>query len=130
MIPLPTSLPIRATHTAYPVAESVGPSTKKVANGAPWAFGGANYVELVPAASGTLTLSFDGADGFTWRALAVATPKSGGAPTIFSITLNAASAGSISIANFGTKWSMVTLVPSIVGTDGIEVPFSYSATVN
>lgn len=130
VIPLPTSLPIRATHTAYPVAESVGPSTNKVDNRAPWGFGGSNYVEFVPGGSGTLTVTFDGTDGFAWRALAVATPKTGGAPTIFTITLDSGSAGSISISGFGTKWSKVTLVPSIVGTDGSEVTYSYGAGVN
>ena len=130
VVPLPTRLPIRATHATYPVNVSVGPSTNKAANDAPWAFGGANYVEFVPSGNKTLNLTFDGADGFAWRALAVAIPKNGGAPTTFPITLNGASAGSISIPAFGGKWSKVVLVPSIVGTEGAEVPYSYGATVN
>ncbi len=77
-----------------------------------------------------LNLTFDGADGFGWRAVAIATPKNGGAPTVYSISLDSASAGSISIAGFGTTWSKVTLVPAIVGTDGSGVPYSYGATVN
>lgn len=130
VIPLPTALPIRAEHDTYPVSVVVGPSTKKVANEAPWALGGANYVEFTPAGSGTLTLTFDGADGFDWRAMAVATPKNGGAPTTFSIVLDATSAGSITITGFGTRWSKVTLVPTIVGTDGSAVTYAYGATVN
>ena len=129
VIPLPTSLPIQATHTSYPVVESIGPGTKKVGNGAPWAFGGSNYVEFVAGGSGTLTLTFDGTDGFEWRALAVATPKNGGTPTVYPMTLNSGSAGSLSISGFGTRWSKVTLVPSIVGMTGSEVPYSYGAVV-
>jgi hypothetical protein len=130
IIPLPNALPIQETHDSYPVAVSLGASTNKVANRAPWAFGGANYVEFVPAASGTLTLSFDGTDGFAWRALAVATRKNGGAPGIFTIALDGSSAGSLSINGFGTTWSKVTLVPVVVGTEGSEVTYSYAAGVN
>ena len=130
VIPLPTALPIRAEYEAYPVSVTVGPGTNKVDNRAPWALGGANFVEFVPAGSGTLTLTFDGADGFAWRAVAVATPTNGGTPTTFTISLNAGSAGSIAISGFGTKWSKVALVPSIVGTDGSAVTYSYGASVN
>ena len=130
VIPLPTALPVRAVYEAYPVSVAVGPGTNKVDNRAPWALGGANYVEFVPAASGTLSVTFDGADGFAWRAVAVATPKNGGTPTTFTISLDAGSAGSIAISGFGTRWSKVALVPSIVGTDGSAVPYSYGASVN
>ena len=68
--------------------------------------------------------------GVVFGALVVATPKNGGAPTTYSISLNSSSAGSISISNAGNKWSKLTLVPSIVGTEGVEVPYSYSATEN
>lgn len=129
LIPLPSTLPV-TTFSGYPVAVSVGASTKKVANRAPWGYGGANYIEFVPAGSGTLTVTFDGTDGFAWRALAVATPKNGGTPTVYPIALNASSSGSISINGFGTKWSKVTLVPVLVGTDGVEVTYSYAASVN
>lgn len=128
IIPAPTN-DIRETHTSYPVSVDVGASTKKDANGAPWGLG-ANFIEFVPAGSGSLTLTFDGADGFAWRAFAVATPKNGGAPTTFAITLNGSSAGSISLNGFGTRWAKVALVPTIAGTDGSAVPFSYGATVN
>ena len=130
VVPLPTRLPIRDTHTSYPVSVSVGPSTNKVSSRAPWAYGGANFVELVPAGNGTLTVTFDGTDGFAWRALAVATPKNGGAPTVYPISLNGGSAGSIAITGFGTKWSKVTLVPVIVGEEGAEVTYSYGARIN
>ena len=130
VIPLPTSLPIRAEYEAYPVSVTVGPGTKKVSNDAPWALGGANYIEFTPAGAGSLTLTFDGADGFAWRVDAVATPANGGSPTIFPVSLNAGSAGVITIPGFGTTWSKVTLVPSIVGTDGSAVPYSYGASVN
>jgi hypothetical protein len=130
VIPLPTRLPIRATHSTYPVSVSVDPSTNKVDNLAPWAFGGSNYIEFVPSRTGTLTLSFNGADSFAWRAMAVAYPKNGGAATTFAISLNSASAGSIAISNFGTRWSKVVLVPSIVGAEGAAVPYSYGGVMN
>jgi hypothetical protein len=129
VVPLPKKV-MTATHDAFPVSVTVGPSTKKEPNEAPWAFGGANFIEFVPAGSGTLTLTFDGADGFAWRALVVATPKNGGSPTTYPVALNGTSAGSIAITGFGTKWAKVTLVPSIVGTDGAAVTYSYGATVN
>jgi hypothetical protein len=129
VIPLPTRLPV-TTHTSYPVAVSILPSTNKLPNEGPWGYGGANFIEFVPAGSGTLDLTFDGTDGFAWRAVAVATPKAGGSPSILPISLNGASAGSLSISGFGTRWAKVTLVPTIVGTTGVEVPYSYGATVN
>ena len=114
IIPLPATLPIRATHSSYPVNVTVGPSTNKVDNRAPWGLG-ANFVEFVPAASGTLSLSFDGADGYAWRALVVvvATPNNGGSPTTYTISLNGASAGSISISGFGSRWAKVTLATTL-----------------
>ena len=33
------------------------------------------------------------------------------------------------IAGFGTRWSRVTLVPTIAGTAGAEVPFAYGAAL-
>ena len=129
VIPLPTTLPIQAIHDSYPVNVAVGPSTNKVDNRAPWALG-ANFAEFAPAVSGTLTLTFDGTDGFAWRAVAVAMPKNGGLPTIYPITLNAGGAGSLSITGFGTKWSKVTLVPTIAGTEGSALPYGYGAVVN
>lgn len=127
IIPDPTNF-LRATHTTYPVNVEVPPSTNRVPNRAPWGLG-ANFVEFVPSQSGTLTISFDGSDGYTWRAFAVATPKNGGPTSVIEISLNGQSAGSVPINHFGTRWSKVTLVPTIAERPGAEVPYSYSATV-
>ena len=126
VIPIPRNL-IRATHAAYPVAVDVPASKGSTANRAPWGLG-ANFVEFVPAGSGTLTLSFDGADGVAWRAFAVATDARGRA-SILPLTLDAGSAGAISISGFGTRWTKVTLVPTIADRSGAEVPFSYGAQI-
>ena len=128
VIPMPRNF-IRATHTSYPVSVDVGPSTNKTLNRAPWGLG-SNFVEFVATKSGTITVSFDGADGFAWRAYIVATPKAGGPNTIIPISLDGGSAGSVSVANLGTRWSKVTLVPTIADTPGSEVPYSYAAAVN
>jgi hypothetical protein len=128
IIPTPSNV-IRATHTSFPVVVTVGPSTNKASNRAPWGLG-ANFIEFVPSESGTLTLQFDGTDGFAWRAVVIATPAKGkGAPSVIPISLNAASVGSVSISGFGTKYQKVTLVPTIAGTDGSAVPYSYGADV-
>jgi hypothetical protein len=129
VIPLPTNR-IQATHSTYPVNESVAASTKKASNDAPWGLG-ANFVEFVPGgAKGTLTLSFDGADGFAWRALVALTPANGsGAPSIVALTLDAGSAGSISVNGFGTRWSKATLIPTIADADGSDVPYAYGAAI-
>ena len=128
LIPLPNNR-IRATHSSYPVEVSVTASTKKVANLAPWGLG-ANFVEFVPGgARGTLTLTFDGADGFAWRALVALTPSSGGGSNVVPVTLSSGSAGSISISGFGTRWSKATLMPTIADANGAAVPFTYGATI-
>jgi hypothetical protein len=127
VIPTPVNF-IRATHASYPVNVSIGPSTNKVLNRAPWGLG-SNFVDFVATSSGTLTLTFDGTDGFAWRAFAIATPKGGGPTSVIPITLNSASAGSIVISGFGTRWSRVTLAPTIADTPGIEVPYAYTANV-
>src|SRR5687768_15460288 len=56
VIPTPRNF-IRATHTSYPVSVSVGPSTNKTLNRAPWGLG-ANFVEFAATQSGTITVSF------------------------------------------------------------------------
>ena len=127
VIPRPSNF-IRATHSTYPVNVSVGPSTNKVANRAPWGLGTA-YVDFNAIAAGTITLTFDGTDGFAWRAYAIATPKNGGQSTVIPITLNAASAGSATVSGFGTRWSKVTLATTIADRPGAEVPYVYSASV-
>ena len=127
VIPIPANL-IRAVHTAYPVSVQVPASKGSDANRAPWGLG-ANFVEFRPAGGGTLTLTFDGADGVAWRAYAVATAPNGRA-SIIPITLDAGSAGSVTITGFGSRWSKVTLVPTIADRAGAEVPFAYGASVN
>ena len=127
VIPLPRNF-IRATHTSYPVSETVGPSTNRVANRAPWGLG-SNFVEFTPSQAGTINITFDGTDGFAWRTYVVATPKAGGPDVVYPISLDGGAAGTISIANFGTRWSKVVLVPNIAATSGAEVPYSYGATV-
>lgn len=128
VIPVPRNL-VRATHTTYPVNEYVAPSTNKVANRAPWGLG-ANFIDFMPAGAGTITLSFDGMDGYAWRAYAVATPAGGGPPVITEIPLDAASAGSISINGFGTRFAKIALAPTIAGREGVAVPYGYGASVS
>lgn len=128
VVPQPTNF-IRAAHSAYPVSVQVQPSTNKGANRAPWGLG-ANFVEFYPADGASLTLTFDGMDGFAWRAMVVATPARGGSsPTVWEIPLNGSSAGTLTVTGFGTKWGVVTLIPTIVERAGSEVPFAYTAEV-
>ena len=128
VIPLPHNH-INATYTSYPVDVQVPIGTNKDPNRAPWGLG-ANFVEFIAAQSGTLTVTFDGTDGYAWRAFVVATPRNGnGSATVTEITLNGKSAGSIDVSGFGTRWSKVTLVPTIADRPGVEVPYSYGASV-
>ncbi|MDP3910066.1 MAG: hypothetical protein Q8Q14_06715 [Gemmatimonadales bacterium] len=126
VVPLPRNF-IRAVHATYPVSVSVPPSKGNIVNRAPWGLG-ANFVEFLPAGAGTLTLSFDGADGFAWRAFAVATAANGRS-SVIPIPLDAGSAGSVTIAGLGSRWARVTLVPTIADRPGAEVPFAYGATI-
>jgi uncharacterized protein DUF6055 len=126
VIPTPRNF-IRATHSTYPVAVDIPVSKGNVINRAPWGLG-ASFVEFEPAANGSLTVSFDGTDGFAWRAFVITTDRRG-RNTIVPIVLNGASAGSITIDGFGNRWSRVTLVPTIADRAGAEVPYSYGATV-
>jgi hypothetical protein len=119
---------IRAAHATYPVSVAVGPSTNRTANRAPWGTG-ANFIEFTSSASGTLTLTFDGEDGFAWRAFAIATPLHGGGPVLTELVLDAGSAGSATIAGLGTRFARVTLAPTIAGREGAEVPYAYGATL-
>lgn len=128
VIPTPHNY-INATYGTYPVEGQVSASTNKLANRAPWGLG-ANFVEFVAGQTGTLTVTFDGMDGFTWRAYAVASPKNGNSPpTVFEIPLDSKSTGSLTISGFGTRWSKVTLAATIADRGGAEVPYAYSATV-
>jgi hypothetical protein len=127
VIPTPVNF-IRAQHNNYPVSVSVAPSTNRVSNRAPWGLG-SNYVEFNATRAGTLTLTFDGTDGFAWRAYAIATPRNGGPTSVIPIALDASSAGAVTISGFGTRWATVTLAPTIADRAGAEVPYSYSADV-
>lgn len=128
VIPLPRNT-IRAVHSRYPVSVTVLASTNQVANLAPWGLG-ANFIEFVPQSRGDLTITFDGADGFAWRASVLASPARGGKDSETPMTLDPRSAGSVTIKDFGTRWSKVTLVPTIADQAGREVPFNYAATMN
>ena len=128
VVPAPRNF-IRALHQSYPVNVTVPASSKRLANRAPWGLG-ANFIEFVPAGAGTLTVSFDGEDGYAWRAYLAATPLSGGPPVVNEITLDAGGAGSASISGFGTRFARVALAPTIADRAGTAVPFSYGATAS
>jgi hypothetical protein len=128
VIPRPVNT-IRAVHSTYPVSVTVPASTNKQANQAPWGLG-ANFVEFVPSTKGDLTITFDGADGFAWRAWVVATPaRQNGTVAETPVTLDGGSSGKVTVSGFGTRWSKVTLVPTIADSDGREVPYDYTASV-
>jgi len=129
VIPRPSRLFIRARHSSYPVAVAVPASTNQLANRAPWGLG-ANFIEFLPDQAGDLSITFDGADGFAWRGSVVATPARGsGATSETPVVLNSGSFGSISVRDFGSRWSKVTLIPTIADRPGREVPFSYTAEI-
>jgi hypothetical protein len=127
VIPIPRNL-ILATYSSYPVAVEIPVSKGSVTTGAPWG-SGANFVEFVPGPNGSITINFDGADGFAWRAFVVLTDAKG-RNSFQSIALDDGSAGSVTIAGFGARWARATLVPTIADRAGVEVPYSYAATVN
>jgi hypothetical protein len=118
----------RATHSSYPVGVDVPAATKQVYNFAPWGLG-ANFVDFTNA-TGSLTVTFNGADGFAWRAYVVATPRKGGEATTIPIPLDGASAGSITVDGMGNKWSKLTLAVTIADRPGAAVPYSYGATTS
>jgi len=118
---------LRATHASYPVDVTIPDATKQSSNGAPYGLG-ANYVEFTPgSASGSLTLSFDGADGYAWRASAIVLGN--GAPSVVSIDLDRGSAGSVVINGFGKQAGRVLLAVTIADRSGVQVAYSYGATV-
>jgi hypothetical protein len=128
VVPAPT-VRIRATHTSYPVDVRVPASTNREANLAPWGLG-ANFIRFeAGSAKGTLRVTFDGDDGPPWRAVLILEPKAGGAASVVPMTLGAGAAGAVSVSAFGTRWSRATLAPTIAGTVGAEVPFSYGAAI-
>jgi hypothetical protein len=126
VIPVPRNF-ISAVHSTYPVAVDVPVSKGNVVNRAPWGLG-ANFVEFVPTTSGSLAVTFNGTDGFAWRAFAI-TSDAKGRESVLPIPLDAAAAGSVTIAGFGNRWKRVTLVSTIADRPGAEVPYSYGATV-
>lgn len=109
------------------VAVDVPVSKGNVVSRAPWGLG-ANFVEFVPTTAGSLTVTFNGTDGFAWRAFAV-TSDARGRESVLPIPLDASAAGSVTIPGFGNRWKRVTLVPTIADRPGAEVPYSYGATV-
>jgi hypothetical protein len=119
---------LRTTHASYPVDVTVPDATKQVSNGAPYGLGG-NYVEFTPAGgSSALTLTFDGADGYAWRASAIVYGNAGA--TIVPITLDdTTAAGSVVISGFGKQVSRVVLSVSIADRAGVQVPYSYGAAL-
>ncbi|MEK6756454.1 MAG: MXAN_6640 family putative metalloprotease [Bacteroidota bacterium] len=128
IIPNPKNT-IRAIHDSYPVNVQVPSSTNKVPNRAPWGLG-ANFVDFKATSSGTVTIGFDGTEGYAWRAFVVASPKAGGPASTIEITLDSHSAGAVTITGFGTRWGKVTLVPTIADRPGAEVPYAYSASIH
>jgi len=128
VIPRPHNT-IRAVHSTYPVSATVPAGTNQEANRAPWGLG-ANFIEFVPDGRGDLTITFDGTDGYAWRAYVVATPARGGEASVTPVTLNSGSSGSVTVRDFGGRWSKVTLTPTIADRDGREVAYSYTAAVN
>jgi hypothetical protein len=115
------------THDSYPVSVTLAASTNREPNRAPWGLG-ANFVDFINA-SGSLTVTFDGTNGFAWRAYVVAT-SANGKSSVFPISLDGGSAGSITIDGLGSRWSKATLAVTIADTPGAAVPYSYGATVS
>jgi hypothetical protein len=117
----------RATHSSYPVSVSVPASTNRESNRAPYGLG-ANFVDFTNA-SGSVTVSFDGTDGFAWRAYVLASAP-GGRSSILPLALDGGSAGSLTVDGMGTRWSKATLVVTIADRAGIAVPYAYGAVMS
>jgi hypothetical protein len=118
----------RATYSSYPVSVAVPPTSNREPNRAPYGLG-ANFVDFTNA-SGSLAVSFDGTDGFSWRAYVIAASAGGGKITILPVALDGGSAGSVTIDGMGTRWSKATLVVTIADRAGVAVPYSYGAVVS
>jgi hypothetical protein len=118
---------LRTTHSTYPVNVTIPAATKQTSNGAPYGLG-SNYIEFTPGTtSGSLTLTFDGADGYAWRARAIV--YGNGSPSVVPITLSGGSAGSVVINGFGQQVTRVVLGATIADKEGVQVPYSYGASV-
>jgi hypothetical protein len=120
---MPTNVALEGTS---PIA--VGTSTNKTYNGAPYGLG-ANFVDFT-SASGRVTVAFDGADGYAWRAYVIATPAGGGKASVLPVALDAGSAGAVAVDGVGTRWSKLTLAVTIADRPGIAVPYAYGAAVS
>ncbi len=77
----------------------------------------------------SLTVIFNGTDGFAWCAYAIATSANGKA-SVFPISLDAGSAGSITVDGMGSRWAKLTLAVTIADRAGVAVPYSYGATLS
>ena len=117
----------RATHSSYPVNADIAAGTNGKPNGAPYGLG-ANFIDFTNA-SGSVAVSFDGADDFAWRAFVIATPLGGGRTTVLPVSLDQSSAGSITVDGMGSRWSKLTLAVTIADRPGVSVPYSYGAIV-
>jgi hypothetical protein len=116
---------LRTTHDSYPVDVTIPAATKQVSNGAPYGLG-SNYVEFLPSStSNVLTLTFDGTDGYAWRASAIVFGNGG--PSVVPINLDGASSGSVVINGFGKQVARVLLAVTIADREGVQVPYSYGA---
>ena len=77
-------------------------------------------MEFTPgSASGSLTLTFDGADGYAWRASAIVFGNGG--PSVVPIALDGGSAGSVVISGFGKQATRVLLAATIADRAGVQV---------
>src|SRR5687768_16380648 len=117
----------RATHSSYPVTGIVPASTNREPNRAPYGLG-ANFVDFTNA-SGSLTVSFDGTDGFAWRAYVIASAP-GGRTMVLPVALDGGSAGAITVDGMGARWSKLTLAVTIADRAGAAVPYTYGATAS
>jgi hypothetical protein len=128
IVPDPSRV-LRATYSSYPVSVTIPDATKQKPNDAPYGLG-ANFVEFTPgSAPGTLTLTFDGADGYAWRVYAIVYGAKSG-PSTVPMTLDTGSAGSLAVSGFGKTATRVVLVATIADKPGIQVPFTYGASVS
>jgi hypothetical protein len=126
--PSPARL-LRTTHSTYPVDVPIPGPRKQDLSGSPYGLG-ANYVEFLPGStSNVLTLTFDGADGYAWRASAIAFGIGNGGPTVVPIQLDSGSAGSVAISGFGKQVSRVLLAVTIADREGAPVAYGYGATL-
>lgn len=119
-----TTAVLLRSHATYPASGDEGASD-------PYGPGGMDLVEFATSGSQDLTISFNGQNGYTWRAYVLA--RRGSTTYEQLIPLNSNGDGSITIP----AWMVTTavLVPVVVHwTDGLNqtpaLTFSYSASVS